>query len=571
MKTKIYLLAAMVGAGTLFTSCANDFLEQENTSSLSKEAFYASDDAISQATSTLYNYVWNSFNGKLYYSMGDGRSNNITAQWSDYIKVYTNFNETSLSEGLQEGWASLYSVIAQSNNVINDINDKATSAVSESAKAAGIGEARFMRGVAYWYLASLWGNVIIYENTTDMVNNYVVPTSPRADVMEFAIRDLEYAAANLPETSSAPGRVNKYAAFGMLSRLYLSMAGLTTTGQYNGANVKTDFNDGKTNPYYLDLAKKAAKKVITSGPYELMDDYADLFMIENNNCKEDVFQLQWLKGSTDAIGWGCNQDISAFFSWSTMVGETNWGGATCTSWDLYQEFLLDGPERREACIAAYGYTWDYINVKGGGYTYGKTENASTNGANIKKYVVGIYADNGVSYKQSSGINTHMMRYAEVLLNYAEAVLDETENSNGVGATVTDAEALGYFNQVRTRAGMQGLPNFAYSDLRHERRLEFAFEGLYWYDLVRRAYSQQQWVINYLNNQDRNRTYKYNTDTGVYEPSANPGQGVAEATAASMLLPYSDADQNKNPNLKNNATPVAWEFGEREVDEATLFD
>ena len=70
-------------------------------------------------------------------------------------------------------------------------------------------EARFMRGVAYWYIASLWGDAIIYNNTSDLVNNYVIPANPQIDVMEFAVRDLEYAAANLPETSPATGRVNK--------------------------------------------------------------------------------------------------------------------------------------------------------------------------------------------------------------------------------------------------------------------------------------------------------------------------------------------------------------------------
>src|SRR5574344_1616384 len=222
MKTKILLLSALIGTGMMVTSCADDFLDQNNTSSLNQDTFFDSDEAVSEATSTLYNYVWNSFNGKLYYSMGDGRSNNITAQWSSYIKVYTNFNETSLSDGLQEGWASLYSVVAQSDNVIDNITNRSKSGVSESAKVEGLAEARFMRGVAYWYLASLWGNVIIYENTSSMVNNYVVPTNPRADVMEFAIRDMEYAAKYLPAVSSATGRVNKYSAYGMLSRFYLS-------------------------------------------------------------------------------------------------------------------------------------------------------------------------------------------------------------------------------------------------------------------------------------------------------------------------------------------------------------
>jgi len=564
MKTKILFIAALLGTGMMTTSCSGDFLNQQNTTNLNQDTFFDSDEAVSEATSTLYNYVWNSFNGKLYYSMGDGRSNNITAQWSSYIKVYTNFNETSLSDGLQEGWASLYSVVAQSNNVINNIKYKSSSGVSESAKTQGIAEARFMRGVAYWYLASLWGNVILYENTSSLVNNYVVPTNSRADVMEFSIRDLEYAAKYLPEVSSVAGRVNRYSAFGILSRIYLSMAGLTTDGQYDGKNVATDFNRGIRNTYYLDLARKAAEKVIDGSSFKLMTSYGSLFKIANNNCSEDMFQLQWLKGSTDAIGWGCNQDISSFFGWSTMVSDgTNWGGATCCSWDLFNEYET-GDLRKHESVAAYGDSYADINVKGGGYTYGVTESASTNGANIKKYVVGTHDDNGVSYKQSSGINTHMLRLSEVYLNLAEAILGNSEST-------TDAEALKYFNAVRTRAGLDTKASISYEDLRHERRMEFAFEGLYWYDLVNRAYYKQQEVVNYLNNQNRNRTYKYNSDKGTYVASENAGTGVATATASNLLLPYSDADQNKNSYLKSNSTPAAYSFGAREVDESTLFE
>ena len=107
MKTKIFFIVALIGIGMMATSCADDFLDQNNTTNLNQNSFFDSDEAVTEATATLYNYVWSSFNGKLYYSMGDGRSNNITAQWSSYIKVYTNFNETSLSDGLQEGWAAL--------------------------------------------------------------------------------------------------------------------------------------------------------------------------------------------------------------------------------------------------------------------------------------------------------------------------------------------------------------------------------------------------------------------------------------------------------------------------------
>jgi hypothetical protein len=553
-------------------SGCEDYLEQENTTSLNQETFFDSDDAVEAATAPLYNYVWYNFNEKFYYGMGDGRANNITAQWSDYIYPYTNLNETSLSVGLDAAWGSLYSVVAQSNNTINNIKDYATSSVSESAKTQGIAEARFMRGTAYWYIASLWGCAIIYENTSDLVNNYVVPANPRVDAIEFAIRDLEYAAKYLPKTPAEKGRLTQSSAYGMLSRVYLSMAGLTTDGEYNGSNVATDFNRGTRNTYYLDLAKKAALKVVADSQYGLMDNYGDLFTIANNNCKEALFQLQWLQGSTDAIGWGCNQAIAAFFGWSTMVSDaTNWGGATCCSWNLFTEYDAQDVIRKHYSVASYGEYYPDMNVKNGGYTYGVTENASTNGANIKKYVVGTNDDNGVSYKQSSGENTHMLRLAEVYLNLAEAIL-------GNNASTSDATALQYFNAVRTRAGMPTKQSIAYEDLRYERRIELAFEGQYWFDLLRRSYYKQQEVVNYLNNQSRNAGYSYNTETGQYEISSSyvaPGSGVATATVSSLTLPVSDTDQNKNAYLKTNSngeiSTVAYEFGEKEVTASDLYN
>lgn len=351
MKTKIFLVGSLLTAGIALTSCSDDFLDQKNTTSPNQETFFDSDEAIDKAMYPLYNYVWQSFNDKAYYGMGDGRANNLTAQYSDYIYPYTNFNETSLSPGLSDAWGSLYSVVAQSNNTINNILTYSTSAVSEEAKTRGVAEARFMRGVAYWYIASLWGNAIIYTRTSDLVNNYVVPANPRADVMEFAIRDLEYAAAYLPATSPESGRINKYSAYGMLSRVYLSMAGLTTEGQYDGNNVATDFNRGTRNTYYLELARKAAMKVINESDFKLMTNYGDLFKIENNNCQEDMFQLQWNQGSTDAIGWGCNQTITAYFGWSTMVTDgTNWGGATYASYDLFTEYENNDLRKHESVV-----------------------------------------------------------------------------------------------------------------------------------------------------------------------------------------------------------------------------
>ena len=578
MKTNILKYTLALAGMLSFTGCANDFLEQKNTYQISQVNFFDNDEAVSQAVMPLYSYVWYDFNDKFYYGMGDGRANNITAQYSEYIYPYTNFTETGLSSGLTEAWGALYSVVAQANNTINNIANNSTANVSETAKIQGIAEARFMRGLAYWYISSLWGCAVIYNNTQDLVNNYVVSPNPVADGIEFAIRDMEYAAVHLPSASPATGRVNKYAAYAMLSRFYLSMAGLTTSGRYDGSNVATDANRGTRNEYYLDAAKKAAAVVIEEGPYKLADTYAELFAASTfNNNSESIFQLQFQAGAEDGLA----QSMTRFLAWSTQVNQGNsWGGSTYCSYDLWEEFKeyedqtlgtkVDDAIRRHNCIASYGESYPELSANPEKpYVYGETENAGSQGANVKKYVIGTNAVNGFAVNNNSGINTYMMRLAEVYLNYAEATL-------GNNGKTTDATALKYFNALRTRAGVATKNSLTFEDIRHEFRVETAFEGLYWYFIVRRGYYQQQEMVNYVNHQHRNASY-YKSATHEYvlsEDYAEPGPSVATATAKNLTLPITDTDQTKNPLLKpdasGNIATVAYQFGDREVQDTDLF-
>ena len=578
MKTNILKYTLALAGMLSFTGCANDFLEQKNTYQISQVNFFDNDEAVSQAVMPLYSYVWYDFNDKFYYGMGDGRANNITAQYSEYIYPYTNFTETGLSSGLTEAWGALYSVVAQANNTINNIANNSTANVSETAKIQGIAEARFMRGLAYWYISSLWGCAVIYNNTQDLVNNYVVSPNPVADGIEFAIRDMEYAAVHLPSASPATGRVNKYAAYAMLSRFYLSMAGLTTSGRYDGSNVATDANRGTRNEYYLDAAKKAAAVVIEEGPYKLADTYAELFAASTfNNNSESIFQLQFQAGAEDGLA----QSMTRFLAWSTQVNQGNsWGGSTYCSYDLWEEFKeyedqtlgtkVDDAIRRHNCIASYGESYPELSANPEKpYVYGETENAGSQGANVKKYVIGTNAVNGFAVNNNSGINTYMMRLAEVYLNYAEATL-------GNNGKTTDATALKYFNALRTRAGVATKNSLTFEDIRHEFRVETAFEGLYWYFIVRRGYYQQQEMVNYVNHQHRNASY-YKSATHEYvlsEDYAEPGPSVATATAKNLTLPIADTDQTKNPLLKpdasGNIATVAYQFGDREVQDTDLF-
>ena len=231
---------------------------------------------------------------------------------------------------------------------------------------------------------------------------------------------------------------------------------------------------------------------------------------------------------------------------------------------------VDDKIRRHNSVASYGEEYPELSTDENPYIYGITEEASTQGANVKKYVIGSNKINGISAIHSAGINSYMLRLAEVYLNYAEAIMGNNESTR-------DEEALTYFNKVRQRAGMPTKDKITYEDLRHEFRVELAFEGLYWYQLLRRSYYRQQEVINYVNNQYRNASY-WEASTKTYKLSdtyTKPGPQVSTATASNLVLPMSNIDQNKNPYLKSDANgnvpTTPYQFGEREVDEATLFD
>lgn len=539
MKTKKIIYSLLIV--TLFASfySCTDELEIEPEDQITKENFYQSEADFQAATAPLYNRVWFSFNDKFYFGLGDGRSYNLYAPFSDYVYPFSDLAETGLTGPLVEAWGSFYNVIQQSNNVIIGITN---SAVDETSKTQYIAEARFMRGTAYWYLASLWGDAIISTNPTELVNNPIVNKNPRRDVYEFAIRDMEFAAKYLPEQAAQSGRVTKYSAYGMLSRLYLSYAGLSD-----------DPNSGTRDQALLDLAKKAADKVISEGPYTLMADYADLFKVDNNNNSESMFALQWVPNGD----YGVNNPHQAFFALGSEItgDDAAYGYYTRASYDVLLEYESKD-ERRKATWMADGDFYPEISRSNGGYTVDH-ENTYVN---VKKGVVGSTKDNPKISRQNSALNTYMMRLAEVYLNYAEATL-------GNGASTSDATALMYVNELRTRAGLDEKTSLTYEDIIHERRVELCMEGQYWYDLVRRSYYKQQEVINYINGQDRGVIPAFTYDAEANQVSLDDTRdsdtrAVGVADAGTFYLPYPESEVVQNPLL--NDAPVPYEFTEERI-------
>ncbi|TDW52812.1 putative outer membrane starch-binding protein [Flavobacterium sp. 270] len=539
MKTKKILYSVLlIALPFVWTSCS-DLLDVEPEDLITKENFYKTEADFQAATGPLYNKVWFDFNDKFYYGLGDGRADNLYAPYSDYVYPFTDLSETGLTGPLVSAWGSLYNVVQQSNNVIIGITD---SEVSATVKNKYIAEARFMRGTAYWYLASLWGDVIISTDPRELVKNPIVNKNPVKDVYEFAIRDLEYAAKYLPETAGQAGRLTRYSAFGMLSRVYLSYSGLSSNP-----------NSGTRNQEYLDLAKKAAEKVMTSGPYSLMTNYADLFMVDNNNNSESMFALQWVPNGD----YGVNNTQQAYFALGSDItgDDAAWGYWTRASYDVLKEYESKDVRRKATWMADNDF-YAEISKSNGGYTVDHANNF----VNVKKGVVGSTKDNSKITRMNSALNTYMLRLGEVYLNYAEAAL-------GNNASTADAVALAGVNKLRVRAGLDPKTTLTYADIIHERRVELCMEGQYWYDLVRRSYYKQQEVVNYITGQNRGTIqpilYDAATNAVSIDPAGSSSQrSIGNVDESIFLMPYPESELVQNPLLRESAVP--YQFTEERI-------
>ena len=502
-------------------SCNKEFLEREPLDALTMDTFYQSYEEIRSAVAPLYSTSWFEYNDKGSFSFGDCLGGNMINPWSYEDFVY--FTYTSLDQTIGSGWASLYRVVGHANLHIRNILENSSDEIEVELIDQVIGEARFMRAVAYFYLVRLWGDVPIIEDNIALIEDYIVPRNRAEDVYRYIIRDLEYARDNLPDTDPEPGRVTTWAAKAMLAKVYLTFSGYNSVG-------------GLRNQSRLDSARIYAGDVIMNGPYDLMEDYPDLFLTENDNNIESIFAWQWIAGN-----YGDGNSFQAYFAVNgdiTGVGD-GWGGAVTATVDLSELYSSQDRNRRKATFMLPDDVYPELNSANGGYTH------EGPGANIKKYVVGTPEDNNGQVEfMSAANNTYILRYAELLLVYAESIL-------GNDATTTDADALAAFNRVRERAGVSSYSELTFRDIFDEKRRELALEGNTWFEIVAWWYFDPDAAILYISGQDRGR-YIPGDETQMTHEYYNP-------PGSKMQMPYPESEVAQNPLF--NEPPVPFDFGE----------
>lgn len=514
---------------TAISGCKKSFLDRPSNSQISSNNFYQTTSDLRLATASLYaGAEWWQWSNNAMLPLGDVLAGTGSFQYNgDLVQLFTR-TITGQNNLVSAGWIGLYSVIAQCNTVITAIQRQAPSSIPAADRNAAIAEAKFIRAVAYYHLAVYWGAVPIIEDNTKLIQNPLLNRNIVSDVYKFAAKDLTFAAQYLPKTD-AKGRVTTWSAQGMLGKVYLTMSGL---GQSGGAR----------NQALLDSAKKYAGNVCKNSGLALFPSYYDLFKAQNNDSPESLFALQWAPG----VGYGNGNDIQTYFSPTSAVLPQQQGGwePLQPTYDLYRMYSAKDTIRRKATIMLTGDFYPELNAAGGGF--------KATGVGMKKHIIGNEKDNNSPTMDiwSSIEHNAVLRLADVYLVYAEAIL-------GNNATTSDGDALTYFNAVRMRAGVDPLTVLDPVTLRTERRVELAFEGQYWIDLVRYSYYDPINAVKLLNDQDATHgrisfTYDPTTKTAKRDTVAPPI--TLSATISSFTLPIPASELTSDPKLTSPPVP-----------------
>lgn len=539
----------------LLLSGCEDFLDRPTEDNYTVDSFYKTDEQCFQAVNPVYNSPWYDFQ-RGFFKVGEVLSGNY--YWGS--SPYLTFTINSTDEDLTNMSASLWSVNAYCNGIIENLDMKAGPDVSEYAKNTVKGEALVWKAMTYFYLVRTFGAVpIIHNNSADIsagnYNQIFKATIP--NVYDYIIMTLEKAIEWLPEVNQ-PGRIDRYSAYGLLAKVYLTKAGYGMSGSRNQED--------------LDKAAQYARKVIDESGRNLMPVYSDIFRLKNNYSEESLLAWHWVVSNQ----WTSQNTLQSDLG-ITGIDEygATWGGYTGPSVDLQDAFGENAlsltrnnvDARRKATMMMYGDKYDYFWVDKGGLDYTEfamesMEYQSPVGANEVKHIVGNDNDHqiGIGHamaRMATSLSTHLLRLSDVYLIYAEAVL-------GNNASTTDAKALKAFNDVRGRAlqGYEPKTSITWQDIWKERRLELACEGDRWYDYVRWHYYEPAKAIAEIKAQRRNQ---YNGlasyyKTGILDSEVtyyDTGAAAPNVTDAHFQLPFPDTDLTMNPNLLKD--PVEFDL------------
>jgi hypothetical protein len=360
-------------------------------------------------------------------------------------------------------WIGFYGLINKCNLTIKEVNTNQTIVATDAVKQQTIGEARFLRGYAYFTLVRLFGSVplidTLFSNPAAQNN---VSQSTATQVYAFVEADLSFAAQTLPRSWDPRfvGRATSGAANGLLAKVYLTQR-------------------------KWPQAQAAAQLVMNSGQYNLSTPYDRIFREEGENSAESVFEVQATATpaipTANGVQYAQIQGVRGSGAW-----DLGWGWNT-PSPQLEAAYEAGDPRRNRTILYTSTPTMNFSSIYGEVLPVGLPN---------PRYNNKVYSS--PTFRSSIGnrfgywMNIRLLRYADVVLMFAEA-------ANEVGGAANTAAAKAALNSVRARAraGATGiLPDVTTDDqallreaIRRERRVELAMEHDRFFDIVRWGIAQ----------------------------------------------------------------------------------
>ncbi|MEC3878115.1 RagB/SusD family nutrient uptake outer membrane protein [Parapedobacter sp. 10938] len=456
-------------------SCAK--LDLVPLSEGSSENWYSDQTQIEMSLNDLYRtYVWH---------LEDGfKTDRWTDDWAQRLVVYE-FPAGAITSEWEESeamWTDTYKGISRANRVIEGL-DNAAEALPEETINRLRAEAAFFRAYFYAQLITLYGDVPFFQNTMTIEEAFELGREDAEIVLNAVYADFDYAIEHLPiENISADiRRVSKGAAIAMKARVALWMSD-------------------------WEIVKEETQKVMDLGVYSLHPDYETYFMSKKVE-DETIFSLPRSKDLDEV--WS-SRNFMPRTAGGNAVAQPSWELLSiypCTDGLLIDESPLFNPQkpfenrdpRLSATIVEFGseflgFIYDpdprvekVLNVNTGQLvenkdTKGYTQHASYNGLQLRKYAdmnwIPWLADNPII----------LMRYADVLLMYAEAKIELGEIDETVHNAINQVRARAYHTTVGDVTNYPAVTTMDSDELRKtlriERRIEFVWEGKRFWDLHR---------------------------------------------------------------------------------------
>ncbi|BDW93528.1 RagB/SusD family nutrient uptake outer membrane protein [Allomuricauda sp. XS_ASV26] len=477
MKNIVQMFVASMFMFAILSCDDDEFLEQQSPDQLTSSSFWRNVEDAESGLVAAYSELesrsnfwdgWQEGRPVVEYFRSDyALPGPDASNYAHWMSIF-NFNYTNGHTFLNVLWTTNYKGLNFANQVISKVGQMTPEQISEADKNRIIAEAKFLRGYYHFKLLSLYEQIIVRMEELSP-DNLDSPLSTRPEAWQVILQDFQEAASNLPETrtDADTGRATKGTALAYLGKAYLYKAGDASSAE------GTD----------MDNAVAALEQVVESGVYDLFPDFVGNFNGENENNQEAVFELQFKSG--DATSWNANRLHAFIGDW--CIG--GWGGIEA-SYDLVDLMKSEGMIASNGLYdnrlygtlyfkddyyndtetnAMQGFTWDVLVSD----TYGSPD-AKDGSAYFRKWLPNYVWDNGYI-----GINLTLMRYADVLLMYAEAL-------NETGST---ALAIPIINEIREVHGLMPPTTASTQEevreqIIHERIMELTLESTRFFDLRR---------------------------------------------------------------------------------------